>query len=86
MPDSTDSTDIVLSQLPADTAADLEENFSVEMRGFGERIELTVLEKQVREVLDAALSAGAHVVSVTPHRSSLEEVFLNAVHEGEGSA
>jgi ABC-2 type transport system ATP-binding protein len=87
LPDSTVSTDIVLSQLPADTATDLEENFSVEMRGLGDRIEATVLEKQVSEVLDAALTAGARVVSVTPHRSSLEEVFLNAVQEEEeGSA
>ncbi len=82
---STVSTDIVLSQLPSETAVSLEENFSVEMRGLGERVELTVPEKRVRDVLEAALTSGAQVVSVTPHRSSLEEVFLNAVQDEEGS-
>ncbi len=82
---STVSTDIVLSQLPSETALSLEENFSVEMRGLGERVELTVPEKRVRDVLEAALASGAQVVSVTPHRSSLEEVFLNAVQDEEGS-
>jgi ABC-2 type transport system ATP-binding protein len=86
LPDSTVSTDIVLSQLPADAATDMEEDFSVEMRGLGERVELRVSEKQVGDVLEAALRSGAHVVSVTPHRSSLEEVFLSAVQEEEGSA
>ncbi len=82
---STVSTDIVLSQLSSETAVSLEENFSVEMRGLGERVELTVPEKRVRDVLEAALTSGAQVVSVTPHRSSLEEVFLNAVQDEEGS-
>jgi ABC-2 type transport system ATP-binding protein len=86
LPDATVSTDIVLSELPVELAADLEEKFSLEMRGLGERVELTVAEKQVRDVLEAAMTSGAHVVSVTPHRSSLEEVFLNAVQEEEGSA
>ncbi len=86
LPDSTVSTDIVLSELPVELAADLEEKFSLEMRGLGERVELTVAEKQVRDVLEAAMTSGAHVVSVTPHRSSLEEVFMNAVQDEEGSA
>jgi len=72
--------------LSADAAATLEEKFSVALRGVGERIELTVLEKQVSEVLEVALASGAQVISVTPHRSSLEEVFMNAVAEEEGSA
>ena len=59
---------------------------AIEMRGLGERVELTVPEKQVREVLETALESGADVVSVTPHRNSLEDVFLTAVQEGEGSA
>ena len=82
LPDATVSTDVVLSRLPAETAAELEEKFSVEMRGLGERVELTLPEKRVRDVLELALASGADVISVTPHRSSLEEVFLNAVQEG----
>ncbi len=84
LPDATVSTDVVLSRLPAETAAELEEKFSVEMRGLGERVELTLPEKRVRDVLELALASGADVISVTPHRSSLEEVFLNAVQEGGG--
>jgi hypothetical protein len=79
-------TDIVISQLPADVAAEMEEDFSVEMRGLGERVELTVAEKRVGDALEAALASGARVVSVIPHRGSLEEVFLSAVQEEEGSA
>lgn len=86
LPDSTVSTDVVLAQLPDAMAVKLEERFPVEMRGLGERVELTMPEKLVSEVLGAALESGAEVVSVTPHRSSLEEVFLNAVQEGEASA
>jgi ABC-2 type transport system ATP-binding protein len=86
LPDSTVSTDVVLAQLPDAMAVKLEERFPVEMRGLGERVELTMPEKLVSEVLGAALESGAKVVSVTPHRSSLEEVFLNAVQEGEASA
>jgi ABC-2 type transport system ATP-binding protein len=86
LPDSTVSTDVVLAQLPDAMAVKLEERFPVEMRGLGELVELTMPEKLVSEVLGAALESGAEVVSVTPHRSSLEEVFLNAVQEGEASA
>ena len=86
LPDTAVSTDIVLSQLPAETAANLEESYSIEMRGLGERVELTVSEKRVRDVLETALTSGAQVISVTPHRGSLEEVFLNAVREEEASA
>jgi len=83
LPDSTVPTDVVLAHLPSDVAAEMEERLDIELRGLGERVELTVPEKKVRDVLAAALEAGAEVVSVTPHRNSLEEVFLNAVHEGE---
>ena len=85
LPDTAVSTDIVLSQLPAETAANLEESYSIEIRGLGERVELAVPEKRVHDVLETALTSGARVISVTPHRGSLEEVFLNAVREEEAS-
>jgi hypothetical protein len=47
---------------------------------------LTVPAKRVHDVLESALACGAEVVSVTPHRSSLEDVFMDAVREEEGSA
>ncbi len=82
LPDSTVPTDVVLAHLPSGVAERIEESLDVEMRGHGDRVELTVPEKKIREVLTAALDGGAEIVSVTPHRNSLEEVFLNAVHEG----
>ncbi len=86
LPDSTVPTDVVLAHLPTATAVRLEEDPNVELRGLGERVELTVPEKKVRDVLAMALDSGADVISVTPHRNSLEEVFMSAVQEGEGPA
>jgi hypothetical protein len=37
----------------------------------------------VQEVLRIAIQTGAEIVSVTPHRRSLEEAFLSAVREEE---
>jgi ABC-2 type transport system ATP-binding protein len=52
------------------------------LRGLGDRIELRVPHKEVRELLGDALAAGAEVVSVTPRRASLESLFLEAVESG----
>jgi ABC-2 type transport system ATP-binding protein len=76
--------DVVLSGLPADFPAHLEDVFGARLRGLGELVEARVPEKRVQELLGSALQAGATVVSVTPHRVSLEAVFLNAVGEGTG--
>jgi len=73
--------DVVLSGLSPESAAALEEGFQAHLRGVGERIELRVSEKIVNPVLRAALAAGAEVVSVTPHRLSLESIFLSAVEK-----
>jgi ABC-2 type transport system ATP-binding protein len=75
--------DAVVAGLPVDTAASLEERFSAKLRGHGDRIELRVAEKNVNEVLRLALGAGAEVLSLTPHRVSLESIFLSAVEKGE---
>ena len=85
LPDSTHSTDVVVAQLPVDVATRLESDPGIEMRGLGERVEMRVSAKRVGEVLQAAIEAGAQVISVTPHRHSLEEVFLSAVREEEGA-
>ena len=47
-----------------------------------ERIEVRVREKDVEALLQSALEVGAQVISVTPHRVSLESIFLHAVEEG----
>ena len=43
-------------------------------------------EKDVNGILDAVMRVGAEVVSVTPHRSCLEDVFLDAVRAGDEAA
>jgi len=80
--------DVALRGVPAELAQRLEDA-GLGLRGVGDRVELRVPEKQVGEVLGAALAAGAEVVSVNPHRRSLEEIFLSAVEagaEGKGAA
>ena len=86
LPDSRRTTDIVLANLPPEVADQLGDRFELTMQGLGERIELRVAEKDVNAVLDCGISSGADVVSVTPHRNSLEDVFLDAVREGEACA
>jgi ABC-2 type transport system ATP-binding protein len=78
---TTRRTDLVVSCLPPEIVEDLEERFDLEMRGLGERLELRVEEKDVNAVLDRVMTMGAEVVSVTPHRGSLEDAFIDAVRE-----
>ncbi|MEM9175099.1 MAG: ABC transporter ATP-binding protein [Myxococcota bacterium] len=86
LPTDRRETDVLVSSLPPETAEELGERFDLEMRGLGERLELRVGEKDVGGVLDAVIRVGGEVVSVTPHRSSLEDVFLDAVRAGDESA
>ena len=72
-------SDVVLSYLPPELGDVLEADFGARVRGVGGCVELRVREKQVSEVLRLGLEAGAEVVSVTPHRVSLEKIFLEAV-------
>ena len=74
--------DLVMARLPAEIPAHLEEVFGARIRGHGERIEVRVDEKNLQGVLASAIESGAEVISVTPHRRSLESIFLNAVGEG----
>ncbi len=74
--------DLVLASLAPEIPAQLEDAFGARIRGHGERIEVRVNEKNLQSVLGSAITAGAEVVSVTPHRVSLESIFLHAVEEG----
>ncbi len=74
--------DLVFSGLQADLPGSFEERFGAQLRGLGERVEVRVGEKHVDAVTLAALEAGAKVISITPHRESLESIFLHAVEEG----
>lgn len=82
LPDDRRTTRVLISSLPPETADQIGESFDLEMRGLGERLELSVAEKDVNAVLEAVMRVGAEVVSVTPHRNSLEDVFLDAVRAG----
>jgi len=72
-------TDIVFGRLGPDLATAFEERWGAELRAVGDRMEVRVREKDVESVLRVALESGAAVVSITPHRVSLETVFLSAV-------
>lgn len=85
LPEAEVSTAIVLSGLSPELAAGIEEDLGIELRGIGDRIELILPTKKVGQVLTVALESGAEVVSVAPHRNSLEDVFMSAVREGETS-
>jgi len=73
--------DVVLAGLSPEAATSLEEGFQARLRGVDDRIELRVAEKLVNPMLRAAIATGAEVVSVTPHRMSLESIFLSAVED-----
>ena len=74
-------SDLLLAGLSAEVGPRLEEGFAAELRGVGENIEVRVPEKHVDAVLAEVVASGARVISVTPHRASLESIFLNAVEE-----
>ncbi|MFP8876231.1 MAG: hypothetical protein VCB99_04825, partial [Myxococcota bacterium] len=70
-----------ISGRPVACGAELEEVCHADLRGLGERVELRVAEKHVGDALSRLLAAGAEVISVIPHRASLESIFLSAVEE-----
>jgi len=74
-------TDLLVASVPAHLALLLEERYAAQLRGVGDRIEVRVPEKAVDAALAALLEAGASVVSVSPHRASLEQIFMSAVEE-----
>jgi ABC-2 type transport system ATP-binding protein len=85
LPEARRRTDVVVSSLPPEVVEEIEDRFDLEMRGLGERLEMRVDEKDVNAVLDRVMTMGAEIVSVTPHRGSLEDAFIDAVR-GEGAA
>ncbi len=80
--DDERDAEVVLTGVPAAFGDALESRFAGGVRGVGDRIELLLPHKRVGELLGEALAAGAQVVSVTPRRASLEDLFLSAVERG----
>jgi len=78
--------DIVLGGVPPAVATALEERFEARLHPMGDRFEVRVREKDVDAVLRVALGGGASVLSITPHRVSLESVFLSAIRAGESAS
>ena len=76
-------SEIVVSGVAPEIVQGLEENLGGELRGHGERIAVRLEEKHVADALQLLLASGAEVVSVTPERASLEDIFLSAVEQGE---
>jgi ABC-2 type transport system ATP-binding protein len=74
-------SDVLIAGLPAETGPLLEERFRAQLRSLGECIEVRVPEKHADDTLRVLLDAGAQVVSVSPHRASLEGIFMSAVEE-----
>ena len=81
--DGEDAVEVVFQGVAADFAEQLERRAVGRLRGHGERVEALLSVKAVDDVLRRALATNARVVSVTPRRSSLEEVFLSAVAAAE---
>lgn len=75
-------TEVVLTGVAPELVDALEASVPGGLRGLGDRIELRVPHKAVRDVLGRALAAGAEVVSVSPRRATLESLFLTAVEQG----
>jgi ABC-2 type transport system ATP-binding protein len=74
---------IVATGLAATDAAEIEAAHAASLHVGGDRVEIRVGAKQLDDALRSVLQAGAQVVSVTPLRPSLEEVFMDAVHQAE---
>ncbi|MGH0034365.1 MAG: ABC transporter ATP-binding protein [Myxococcota bacterium] len=76
------NVDVVVAGLSPDTGEKLAQETRGRVRGHGERIEVRIAEKEVEDLLRRVLDDGGRIVSVTPHRASLETAFLAAVEDG----
>ena len=86
IPDEEMMTDVVLKNITTETASQLEEGLDVSLQGFGERVEVRVHEKVVEPLLRKVLDFGGEVVSVSPHRETLESLFLHTVEESNAES
>ena len=80
--DDERGAEIVLNGVSPAFWESLETRFESGVRGVGDRIEVLLPHKLVDDVIGEAFLAGAHVVSVTPRRASLEDLFLTTVEQG----
>lgn len=76
-------SDIVISSLSPDAAERIEQQVGAQFSGVADHVEIQVSDKDVTTVLERVLADGADVISVTKHRASLENIFLEAVERSE---
>jgi ABC-2 type transport system ATP-binding protein len=73
--------DVVVAGISPEVGEQLAREVEGGVRGVGDRIELSVREKEVDDLLRRVLDDGGQVATVAPHRASLESVFLAAVED-----
>jgi ABC-2 type transport system ATP-binding protein len=73
--------DVTLGNLPPELAESFDGRFGALRSGRGQNLEFRVPEKHAGEMIRIALDAGAELRSLTPHRVSLETIFLSAVEQ-----
>jgi ABC-2 type transport system ATP-binding protein len=78
--------DVTLSGLAPDFVEEISSHLGQRLEGRGERVTMRLAEKEMNEVVQAALVRGARVEEVVRHREDLESLFLRAIEsQGEGS-
>jgi ABC-2 type transport system ATP-binding protein len=79
-------SEMVVTGIAPEIAVRLEERLQAELRGHGQRVAVRLADKHVSEALGLVLGSGGEVVSLTPERASLEEIFMTAVQDDRSSA
>jgi ABC-2 type transport system ATP-binding protein len=79
-----DQVEIVADRLPQELEASVVEAGSAIERGT-QSVRITVATAQKRELAERLWAAGCDVISITPARSSLEEVYMKLVGDGAAS-
>ena len=77
--------DVTLSGLAPDFAEEVEAQLGAKLGGRGERVTLRLAEKEMNELVQAALARGARVEEIVRHREDLETLFLRTVAEPQAS-
>jgi len=73
--------DVMLASLPPDFVEEVEAQLGTKLDGRGERVTLRLAEKEMNELVQAALVRGARIEEIVRHRDDLETLFLRAVEE-----
>jgi ABC-2 type transport system ATP-binding protein len=82
---SSDRVELLVDMLPEQVVPTLQEWAATTEPG-AHGVKITINTTRKREVAEALWAAGCDVISITPVRSSLEELFLKLVGNGGGAA